>query len=669
MVSTGRLPVTTWTVAPRKATSNLPSHTHRRVLAYGPAYVRYLQFVLGVTEWGYIRPPPQGHSELSKPRRFELMTSREVFLCQPPAMEEDRGVPPAEEPGAAAAAPQLPVDTRTEASSAGPSAVEPPPAAVSASTQNGPAPVEHAANVKAEDTDSFGVWGDPFPSQTENRGEASQSVVAAESTRPKEGEAGRLLDAVKSGDEDTARSLLGEHSRILEDPVLKKCPPLHLAVEQGRPLLVALLLDHGINVDTPDASGRTALHLASSSGSVEITRLLYERGADIEAASALGEKPLWLAASSNREHVARFLLESEADPESLNAEASTTALLEAVKTGNTSLVKLLLESGADVDAGPGTRRRPAEGTPGPGWDTLGLGLPGSPARGLKKSKAGLGATPRPPPSHSLPPSWPRYPGVGHPAAVIPGGQAHRPAFSAIASQPQERRRRGQPPVQLMSHQKPGQMPPPQQIPMRPPPGSMRLPGNSYPYPPPNLRPLRPPPDVEVVGARFRKESSKKAGLQWFMGKRPNVPAESSSSEESSDAEYDPPPPAGPSWPGNRYQRKNSKEDMRQESRHASERKSARERVEAELAAKLAIEKELKLKEEKKRTEEAKKEEAEKRKRPLAQDKADLEASVTEEVEFVKFRDAVGRKFTFPFGLVKTWKVSGSLVPSPTKSLG
>lgn len=103
-----------------------------------------------------------------------------------------------------------------------------------------------------------------------------------------------------------------------------------------------------------------------------------------------------------------------------------------------------------------------------------------------------------------------------------------------------------------------------------------------------------------------------------------------------------------------------------EEKMAAEKKEAEDKAKAEAAAKLAYENEFKLRQEEERqkaeeaakaAEAAKVAEEEKAKLLLAQAKADLEKSGDDGKEPVKFKDAVGRKFTFPFRLAANWGVS------------
>ena len=75
--------------------------------------------------------------------------------------------------------------------------------------------------------------------------------------------------------------------------------PLHAAAAEGsgarRPAVVALLLEHGADVNARQHGGWTALHAAAQSGDMETTRVLVEHGADVNLRNDAGVSPLVLA--------------------------------------------------------------------------------------------------------------------------------------------------------------------------------------------------------------------------------------------------------------------------------------------------------------------------------------------------------------------------------------
>jgi uncharacterized protein len=102
------------------------------------------------------------------------------------------------------------------------------------------------------------------------------------------------------------------------------------------------------------ADGFTALHFAAFFGHPSSAKLLVERGAELGARStnkefAYDATPLHSAAAAGRREVCEVLLDAGAD---VNAgqHGGYTALLDAAQAGNTELVDFLLERGADPTA-------------------------------------------------------------------------------------------------------------------------------------------------------------------------------------------------------------------------------------------------------------------------------------------------------------------------------
>lgn len=161
---------------------------------------------------------------------------------------------------------------------------------------------------------------------------------------------------LESRDSGRIADLLDEDPQLLEKDI-HGTPLLCFVASEGLLDLVNVLLQRGANIESLTRDGRTPLHLASKNGDIELTRLLCKEGANLEAVSAQGEKPLWISANCGHEHIARVLIGSGSDPDSLNSKTRTTALFEAVKGDNASLVEFLLEKGAHVGSTEGPRQR------------------------------------------------------------------------------------------------------------------------------------------------------------------------------------------------------------------------------------------------------------------------------------------------------------------------
>ena len=99
----------------------------------------------------------------------------------------------------------------------------------------------------------------------------------------------------------------------------------------------------GTRLDAANRDGSTALMYAALHGQIELVRFLVERRAEVNKP---GWTPLHFAAANGHADVVRFLLERHAyiDAESPNG---TTPLMMAARQAQWTLVRLLIEEGAD----------------------------------------------------------------------------------------------------------------------------------------------------------------------------------------------------------------------------------------------------------------------------------------------------------------------------------
>jgi ankyrin repeat protein len=97
----------------------------------------------------------------------------------------------------------------------------------------------------------------------------------------------RLLEAVVTGDKDTARSLAAADPRLVDRLQPADRAALVAAAERGNRASVGLMLELGFPIEArreaTDDDGATALHAASWAGSAETVALLLDHGADLSA--------------------------------------------------------------------------------------------------------------------------------------------------------------------------------------------------------------------------------------------------------------------------------------------------------------------------------------------------------------------------------------------------
>ncbi len=140
---------------------------------------------------------------------------------------------------------------------------------------------------------------------------------------------------------------------------------LMTAARTGRVAAVTALLAHGATVDSKEARhGQTALMWAAAEGNVEAVEALVKAGADLHARSTSGFTAFLFAVREGRMGAARALLKLGADPkEAIQASApgvrragkapaiGTPALVLAVGNAHYELAAMLLDAGADPNAG------------------------------------------------------------------------------------------------------------------------------------------------------------------------------------------------------------------------------------------------------------------------------------------------------------------------------
>ncbi len=199
--------------------------------------------------------------------------------------------------------------------------------------------VEHGANVKHT------KW------YLTSGSKAMRKVVVAH------GAAGTpLLAALCVGDLNKAIDIARQDPTVIHDRLKEAYidTPLHMAMKAGCAELVEILLDHGMDVDTPSSRGYTPLTMAPELYcSLDMIKLLVERGADVHAGmSASGSgflshdaalhSAIWQHAYEHWDYeaVIRYLVRIGSRP---------CGLYHCALGGNLAAAKLLVELGADVN--------------------------------------------------------------------------------------------------------------------------------------------------------------------------------------------------------------------------------------------------------------------------------------------------------------------------------
>jgi uncharacterized protein len=125
--------------------------------------------------------------------------------------------------------------------------------------------------------------------------------------------------------------------------------PLALAAENADAAMIGRLLDAGADPNIASL-GRAVIALAARTGSVEVVKLLIAHGADLNTKEEWREQsPLMWAAAENHAGVVRVLIESGADV-NYETPGGFTALMFAARQGSLAAARTLVEGGATVDS-------------------------------------------------------------------------------------------------------------------------------------------------------------------------------------------------------------------------------------------------------------------------------------------------------------------------------
>src|SRR6266511_100097 len=169
-----------------------------------------------------------------------------------------------------------------------------------------------------------------------------------------------LFDAIAAGDEQAALDALDQG------------PARRLAARRGALDLaeaaalddaarVAELIEGGAAADTRTPDGYTPLQLAAFFGAPAAAALLLQRGADPGAVAdnPMRVQPLHAAVAGRHHEIAARLVAAGVDVDA-RQQGGYTPLLAAAGSGDTALVRLLVDAGADPGLADDQGVRPAE---------------------------------------------------------------------------------------------------------------------------------------------------------------------------------------------------------------------------------------------------------------------------------------------------------------------
>lgn len=154
--------------------------------------------------------------------------------------------------------------------------------------------------------------------------------------------------AVEQGRPDLVQLLL-EFDPDVEARGRSGSTPMEAAAAAGEALIVELLLAHKASTERSEASNWGPIHLAAGNGHADVLRHLLVKGADVNAVTKDGSTALHLAVEERRRDCVRLLVANGARSDARNARDGDTPLHAAASLGDEQVVKLLLHKGANKD--------------------------------------------------------------------------------------------------------------------------------------------------------------------------------------------------------------------------------------------------------------------------------------------------------------------------------
>jgi len=159
-----------------------------------------------------------------------------------------------------------------------------------------------------------------------------------------------LNNAVLADDQKRVAYLLDKKHAAIGATDLQGELPLHHAIIQGSPSMVAFLIARGADVNQRDRDGWTPLMQAAYCDDATDVKVLKQHGGDPNMLSPQNYTALGIATQYGKNDAALALVQAGADPAKPIGEGGYTPLMLATANHAQPLVEALLKKGADVNA-------------------------------------------------------------------------------------------------------------------------------------------------------------------------------------------------------------------------------------------------------------------------------------------------------------------------------
>lgn len=118
-------------------------------------------------------------------------------------------------------------------------------------------------------------------------------------------------------------------------------------VEANNLVGVIVLINKGVDIDSPNKAGETPLLKATQRNYVDIAKVLLEAGADVNKQDKIQDSPFLYACAEGRTDILRAMLDYKPDVKILNRYGGN-GLIPAAEKGHLENVRILLEK-TDMD--------------------------------------------------------------------------------------------------------------------------------------------------------------------------------------------------------------------------------------------------------------------------------------------------------------------------------
>ena len=167
-----------------------------------------------------------------------------------------------------------------------------------------------------------------------------------------------LLLAAGRGHTEVVRYLVGLPGVEIDHTDDEDWTALHLAADMNHTDAMQVLIDAGADIEVGSTSGNSPLHWACSSGSLDAVKLLVRAGAGVGVANSVGGTVLDVAASRGHTETVRYLVGlPEVEIDHTDGEGCT-ALHSAAGMIDAGAMQVLIDAGADVEAGGTSGKSP-----------------------------------------------------------------------------------------------------------------------------------------------------------------------------------------------------------------------------------------------------------------------------------------------------------------------